>query len=391
MISDFGTLTKNTRGKLTLPESCGENRLRVVNVVGARPNLMKIAALVHEMKRYPEIEYILVHTGQHYDRKMSSVFFDELDIPEPDVYIGVGSGSHAEQSAKVMLAFEPLLIQEKPDVVLVVGDVNSTLACALVAAKLHVPVAHVEAGLRSFDRTMPEEINRVLTDQLADHLFTTEEAANDNLVREGIPTSKIHFVGNTMIDTLFKHKEKALALRVFEEVGFSRGGYAVLTLHRPSNVDEPDVLSDILEALSELQDLVPVAFPAHPRTLKRIKEFGFEGKFQSMEAVEMIEPLGYLEFLSLVMNARLVLTDSGGIQEETTFLTVPCLTLRENTERPVTISKGTNTLVGNDPKKIVTEAARILNEGGKASSMPELWDGHAAERIVKKLLEEVCL
>jgi len=357
--------------------------MKILHVVGARPNFMKIAPIMHAMACDPNrFAQILVHTGQHYDDEMSQVFFDDLGLPQPDVYLGVGSGSHAEQTAKVMLAFEPVLKEQKPDLVLVVGDVNSTLACALVCAKMDVPVAHVEAGLRSFDRTMPEEINRVLTDQIADLLFTTERDADENLRREGVTEEKIHFVGNVMIDTLLRHKERALALDVLGEYGLQPQGYALLTLHRPSNVDVPEVLSGILDALAEIQARLPILFPAHPRTVRRVREFGFEARLAAMPYLRVTEPLGYLEFLNLMANARLVLTDSGGIQEETTILGVPCLTLRENTERPVTVTQGTNTVVGSDPQRIVAEALAILDGKGKAGRVPELWDGKAAERIV---------
>jgi len=350
---------------------------------------MKIAPVMEELARHPgRFDQVLVHTGQHYDDKMSQVFFDDLHIPRPDVYLGVGSGSHAEQTAKVMLAFEPVLLEQKPDLVLVVGDVNSTLACALVATKLHIPVAHVEAGLRSFDRAMPEEINRVLTDQIANLLFTTERDANENLLREGVSEEKIHFVGNVMIDTLLQHKERALALDVPGEYSLERGGYALLTLHRPSNVDVPEVLAGILDALAEIQARLPIIFPAHPRTVKRVQEFGLEGKLAAMPNLRVTEPLGYLEFLNLMANARLVLTDSGGIQEETTILGVPCLTLRENTERPVTVTEGTNTLVGCDPERIVSEALTVLNGKSKTVRVPELWDGQAARRIAEVIWKE---
>jgi UDP-N-acetylglucosamine 2-epimerase (non-hydrolysing) len=362
--------------------------LRIVNVVGARPNLMKIAPLVEEMKRYAEIEQILVHTGQHYDHQMSRIFFDQLDIPEPDIYLGVGSGSHSEQTAKVMMGFEPVVLEKSPDLVVVVGDVNSTLACALVAAKLNVKVGHVEAGLRSFDRTMPEEINRILTDHVADLLFTTEREANKNLLREGIAEHKIHFVGDVMIDTLIRHKDQALALDVLGRLGVSAGEYALLTLHRPSNVDDPHVLNGILDALKEIQTLLPVIFPAHPRTVKRLREFSLHNRLTSMQHLTVLEPYGYLEFLNLMMNAKLVLTDSGGIQEETTLVGVPCLTLRMNTERPVTLNEGTNKLVGCNPENIVAHTVQVLRDGVKAPSLPELWDGRAAERIVGVILKE---
>jgi UDP-N-acetylglucosamine 2-epimerase (non-hydrolysing) len=359
---------------------------RVLHVVGARPNFMKVAPIMREMAKYPqEFEQILVHTGQHYDDNMSKVFFEDLELPQPDIYLGVGSGSHAQQTARIMLAFEPVLLEHRPDWVIVVGDVNSTVACTLTAAKLGVKVAHVEAGLRSFDRTMPEEYNRVLTDHIADLLFTTEPSANENLRREGIPEEKIHFVGNVMIDTLLRHKERALALDVLGEYGLQPQGYALLTLHRPSNVDVPEVLSGILDALAEIQARLPILFPAHPRTVRRVREFGFEARLAAMPYLRVTEPLGYLGFLNLMANARLVLTDSGGIQEETTILGVPCLTLRENTERPVTVTQGTNTVVGSDPQRIVAEALAILDGKGKAGRVPELWDGQAAERIVAVL------
>jgi UDP-N-acetylglucosamine 2-epimerase (non-hydrolysing) len=361
----------------------------VLTVVGARPNLMKIAPLVEEMQRYPDIEQSLLHTGQHYDDKMSQVFFGELGIPWPDVYLGVGSGSHAEQTARVMIAFEDVLREHKPDVVVVVGDVNSTLACAITAAKLWVPVAHVEAGLRSFDRKMPEEINRIVTDALSDFLFTTSRDAGKNLLREGIPPEKVFFVGNVMIDTLNKHRARAEQLGTPERFGLEVGHYALLTLHRPSNVDIPEVFSGILEALTVIQRDVPIFFPAHPRTVSRITEFGFEELLATALNLRIVEPLGYLEFLDLTMHAQLILTDSGGVQEETTILGVPCLTLRENTERPITITQGTNVLVGTDPARIIAAAQKVLAGRSQAGRVPELWDGHAAERIVAILWEQL--
>lgn len=359
--------------------------MRILNVVGARPNLMKMAPLVTAMARYPEIEQLLLHTGQHYDDKMSRIFFDELGLPEPDVYLGVGSGSHAEQTARVMVAFEKVLLEYEPDLVVVVGDVNSTLACTVTAAKLWVPVAHVEAGLRSFDRRMPEEINRVVTDALSDFLFTTSRDADENLLREGVPAHKVFFVGNVMIDSLEKHRLRAEQLGTPARCGLEAGRYALLTLHRPSNVDVPQVFSGLLDALITLQRDLPILFPAHPRTVKRIAEFGFQERLASAPNLRVVEPLGYLEFLDLMMHAQMVLTDSGGIQEETTILNVPCLTIRENTERPVTITAGTNVLVGTDPERILAEARRVLSNQGKAGCVPELWDGRAAERIVALL------
>ncbi len=363
--------------------------MKIINVVGARPNLMKIAPLVEEMQHYADIQQTLLHTGQHYDDKMSQVFFDELNIPRPDIYLGVGSGSHAEQTARVMIAFEKVLLEDRPDVVVVVGDVNSTLACTVTAAKLWVPIAHVEAGLRSFDRKMPEEINRIVTDALSDFLFTTSRDANENLLREGISTEKMFFVGNVMIDTLNKHRARAKQLDTPTRFGLKSGHYALLTLHRPSNVDVPEVFSGILEALTAIQCDLPILFPAHPRTVKRITEFGFANRLAAAPNLRLLEPLGYLEFLDLMMHAQLVLTDSGGIQEETTILGVPCLTIRENTERPITISQGTNLLVGPDPARIIATAQDVLAGCNKAGRVPELWDGHAAERIVSILQKQL--
>jgi UDP-N-acetylglucosamine 2-epimerase (non-hydrolysing) len=361
--------------------------MKILNVVGARPNLIKIAPLIEEMQRCPGIEQTLLHTGQHYDERMSQVFFDELDIPQPDIYLGVGSGSHAQQTAGVMVAFEKVLLECKPDVVVVVGDVNSTLACAVTAAKLWVPVAHVEAGLRSFDRRMPEEINRVVTDAVSDFLFTTSRDADENLRREGVSLDKMFFVGNVMIDTLNKHRACAEQLGTPTRLGLEPGRYALLTLHRASNVDVPQVLSRIIDALITIQGNIPILFPAHPRTVKRIAEFGFTGRLAAARHLHIVEPLGYLEFLDLMIHAHFVLTDSGGIQEETTILSVPCLTLRENTERPVTTTEGTNVLVGTDPTRIVSETRRILAGESKEGGVPELWDGQAAARIVAVLRE----
>jgi UDP-N-acetylglucosamine 2-epimerase (non-hydrolysing) len=363
--------------------------MNVLNVVGARPNLMKIAPLVAEMERYADIRQRLLHTGQHYDDRMSGIFFEQLGIPRPDIYLGVGSGSHAEQTARVMVEFEQALLDIQPDVVVVVGDVNSTLACAITAAKLWVPVAHVEAGLRSFDRRMPEEINRIVTDALSSMLFTTSRDANQNLEREGVPPEKVFFVGNVMIDTLLKYRDRARALRTPARFDLRPGQYALLTLHRPSNVDVPGTFSGILDALLAIQHDLPVLFPAHPRTVKRIGEFGFAKRLSGASKIDIVEPLGYLEFLDLMMHAKLVLTDSGGIQEETTILGVPCLTLRENTERPITITQGTNTLVGTNPERIMAEVARVLDSEAKTSRPPERWDGHAARRIVAVLKQEI--
>src|SRR2546428_6840825 len=358
--------------------------LKIINVVGARPNFMKVAPIVAAMKRREqEFTPLVVHTGQHYDAAMSDSFFRDLELPEPHVYLGVGSASHAAQTAAIMERFEPVAIKEKPDWVMVVGDVNSTLACALVCAKLGVKVAHVEAGLRSRDRTMPEEINRLLTDQIADLLFTPSRDADENLRAEGIPQERIRCVGNIMIDSLFKHLARATESTIREQLGVGAGPYAVLTLHRPSNVDERKTFERILEALEQIEQRVPVIFPVHPRTRKTIAEFGFGARIERAKGLRLIEPLGYLDFLSLYSGAHLVLTDSGGIQEETTVLGIPCLTLRENTERPITVEMGTNTIVGSDPEKITTAAFAAL-DGSRSSShrVPPLWDGHTAERIL---------
>lgn len=356
--------------------------MKVVNIVGARPNLMKIAPLMDVMVRTPGIEPILVHTGQHYDERMSDLFFRELGIPAPDHYLGVGSGTHAQQTAQVMVRLEPLFEELRPDLVLVVGDVNSTLAAALVASKLGIRLAHVEAGLRSFDRSMPEEVNRVVTDALSDLLFTTERSAEENLRREGIAEEKIHFVGNVMIDTLLRHRERAEALGVPARFGLAPGEYAVVTLHRPSNVDAPDALARMVDVMVAVQERLPVVFPVHPRTRSRLAEAGLLTRLEALPDVRLTEPLGYLEFLGLMAGARLVLTDSGGVQEETTILGVPCLTVRENTERPVTITHGTNRLVGTAPARIIAAVDETLAAPRPDGRRPELWDGRAAERIV---------
>lgn len=376
--------------------------MKILCVIGARPNYMKIAPIIDQIDKYisagsPKIDldYLLVHTGQHYDNNMSDAFFKDLQIPSPDIYLGVGSGSHAEQTAKIMTGFEKICLQEHPDLVIVVGDVNSTLACSLVAAKLLIPVAHVEAGLRSFDRTMPEEINRIVTDSLSDYLFTTCRDADENLKKEGIPKHRIFFVGNVMIDSLLKYKEFAeVKIKKFNKI--KKLDYALLTLHRPSNVDNLKTFQDIFEALITISKKIPIVFPAHPRTQKTISEFGLNDLFQKnltsilskKKGIYLIPPMSYLEFLSLMNNAQFVLTDSGGIQEETTVLGIPCLTLRENTERPITISEGTNTLVGTDKDKITQKAFDILKGKIKQGKIPELWDGKASQRIIKIILRK---
>lgn len=366
--------------------------LKVINVVGARPNFMKVAPIVEAMKRREaEFAPLIVHTGQHYDAQMSDAFFRDLGLPEPDVYLGVGSGSHAVQTAAVMQMFEPVVLREKPDWVLVVGDVNSTIACALCCAKLNIKVAHVEAGLRSRDRSMPEEINRLLTDQIADLLLTPSIDADENLRAEGIPQERIRFVGNVMIDSLLTQLKRAEASTVREDLGVNGKDYAALTLHRPSNVDDRETFSHILDALEQIAGRVPVIFPVHPRTRARIAEFGFTDLIERAGNLRLIEPLGYLDFLRLYSGARLVLTDSGGIQEETTALGIPCLTLRENTERPITVEMGTNTIVGTNTERITRAALAALDtppDKGQAR-IPPLWDGRTADRILDALIERM--
>jgi UDP-N-acetylglucosamine 2-epimerase (non-hydrolysing) len=358
----------------------------ILCVVGARPNFMKIAPVIRALRgTNPPLPVRLLHTGQHYDAAMNGQHFEALGIPDPDINLEVGSGSHAVQTAEIMRRFEPVLDEERPAAVLVVGDVNSTVACALVSVKKGAPVIHVEAGLRSYDRTMPEEINRVLTDQISDLLYTSERGARQNLLREGIAEERIHFVGNVMIDTLFHNLPHAVpAERTFAAHGASaawgRGGFGVLTLHRPSNVDEPETLARMLGAIREAARRLPIAFPLHPRTRASIERHGLE-RILEAESILALPPLGYLEMLGLMRPAKLVLTDSGGIQEETTALGVPCITLRENTERPITVEEGTNTIVGQDADRILGAVDDILRSGGKSGRIPELWDGRAAERI----------
>jgi UDP-N-acetylglucosamine 2-epimerase (non-hydrolysing) len=367
--------------------------MKILNIVGARPNFMKIAPIMAAYGACPDIEPVLVHTGQHYDEKMSDLFFHQLGIPEPDINLGVGSASHAAQTAGIMKAFEPVVLEHKPDVVLVVGDVNSTVACGLVAVKLGVKLVHVEAGLRSFDRSMPEEINRLLTDAISDLLFCTEQAGVDNLLAEGAPPNKIHMVGHVMIDTLLSNLEKARKSTIVEDLRRQRcldgDGFAILTLHRPSNVDDPVVFSRILDALSVIQTDMPILFPIHPRTRKSISTLGLQAKVSSLTNLRLMDPVGYLDFLRLQATAQIVLTDSGGIQEETTILKVPCITLRENTERPVTVSLGSNQVVGTDTEKIIAAYRNVRSGNWKEPRIPPLWDGHAAERIVSILKEKL--
>ena len=365
--------------------------LRVVCIVGARPNFMKIAPLMRVFRAdSADFDAYLVHTGQHYDEAMKDAFFRQLNIPEPDIDLGVGSGTHAVQTAEIMRRFEPVLDDLAPDLVLVVGDVNSTIACALVATKKDISVVHVEAGLRSGDRRMPEEINRVLTDQISDLLFTTEPDGESNLLREGVDPNRVHFVGNVMIDTLLANRVRAIpAAQTLANIeGFSAdtGEFGLLTLHRPSNVDNPAVLRRLLETLVEISERLPLVFPIHPRTRARVKDAGLDSLL-AQSRIGLTEPLGYLQLLGIMEKSRLILTDSGGLQEESTALGLPCITLRENTERPITVTEGTNTIVGTDQAKIRSCFDDVMASGGKAGRIPDLWDGHAAERIAARLLE----
>ena len=354
---------------------------KILCVVGARPNFMKMAPLLTAFRRRPEtFDAKLVHTGQHYDAVMSDVFFEQLGIPAPDIHLGVGPGSHASQTARIMVAFEEIVIEQKPDLVLVVGDVNSTIAAAIVSAKAGIPLAHVEAGLRSFDRRMPEEINRIVTDSLASYLFVTEESGVENLAHEGADPTRIFLVGNVMIDTLDTLLPTIRMRHMAAELGLDPGGYGVVTLHRPSNVDDEATLARLAGALERIGGRLPLVFPAHPRTAERLARSGLDKQLAS-SSVRVIAPLPYVEFISLVSDSRLVLTDSGGIQEESTMLGVPCLTLRESTERPITISVGTNRLVGADPEAAVHAVEAVLSAPRGELSYPPLWDGRAAERI----------
>jgi UDP-N-acetylglucosamine 2-epimerase (non-hydrolysing) len=362
----------------------------IVCVVGARPNFMKIAPIIKELRKsQDQISPYLVHTGQHYDQTMKASFFQQLGIPEPDIDLEVGSGSHCEQTANIMLRFEPVLDKVKPCAVLVVGDVNSTIACSLVAVKKQIPVIHVEAGLRSRDREMPEEINRVLTDQISDSLFITERSAQENLMSEGIDSSRIHFAGNVMIDTLLANLKLAIpfaeTLMDYEKAyNIQKEGYGLLTMHRPSNVDDPQVLMSLLKSIVTISEKLPIIFPVHPRTRNRIEQEGLLDLIDSGNII-CLPPVGYLQMLGLMKSAKMVLTDSGGLQEETTSLGIPCVTIRENTERPITVDQGTNTIVGADPEKIKACVDDILATGGKSGRIPEYWDGKAAGRIVAEI------
>ncbi len=377
-----------------------------MSIAGARPNFMKIASIANAIREHNSkaknqsnqietIRHIIVHTGQHYDQKMSQSFFDQLGIPEPDINLGVGSGTHAAQTADIMKAFEKVLLKELPDILLVVGDVNSTIACSLVAAKINYPdekqitrplIVHVEAGLRSFDREMPEEINRILTDSLSDVLFITEQSGVDNLAKEGIDSEKVIFAGNVMIDTLQHHLRQAEQSHIKQSLAIDYS-YGLVTLHRPSNVDSPETLEPLIDVLIDISDKKRLIFAVHPRTMNNLQRFNLITKLERCNNILLTEPLSYLDFLHLTKDADLVITDSGGIQEETTFLNIPCVTLRENTERPVTVDIGSNYLIGTDPDKILRTVNLILSGRGKTATIPELWDGHAGERIIESLTE----
>ena len=362
----------------------------IISIVGARPNFMKVAPLHKAFQQHANsIRHLIVHTGQHYDEAMSKVFFEDLELPQPDYYLGVGSGTHAQQTARIMIEFEKVVGEVRPDLVIVVGDVNSTVACSLVSVKLGVPVAHVEAGLRSGDRSMPEEINRLLTDTIADYLFVSEPSGVANLVKEGVGVKKIHLVGNVMIDSLVHYRRKAGQSQVMEKLGVRTREFTLVTLHRPSNVDTLEGLDRILSIFERVTPRTTVLFPLHPRTKKMIDQYGLSGRIGAMKNLKLTEPLGYLDFLRLLDNAQLVLTDSGGLQEETTYLGVPCLTLRENTERPITCEIGTNELCGLDVEKVVRLSTSVYDGTAKQSRVPELWDGHASKRIVEILLKNL--
>ncbi len=362
---------------------------KVISVVGARPNFMKVAPIHKAFQKYEDsIEHLIVHTGQHYDKKMSDAFFKDLDMPRPAYFLGVGSGSHAEQTAKVMVAFEKICLEVKPDLVIVVGDVNSTIACGITAVKLGIKLAHVEAGLRSFDRSMPEEINRIVTDSICDFCFVTEQAGVDNLRKAGFPEDRIFLTGNTMIDSQVNALPRAEESSVLHDLKLGYKNYVVATIHRPSNVDDPKSLAGLLDAMIEISNRCKVVLPIHPRTRKNLANFGLEAKVRSADRLKLIDPLGYIDFLALTMNSCLVITDSGGIQEETTALGVPCLTIRTSTERPVTCEIGTNRLINPDPKSIRQSFHDFWENGNISGQVPPLWDGKAAERIVDIILNQ---
>lgn len=357
-------------------------KIKIICVVGARPNFIKIAPLMEELNKRSKFDSILVHTGQHYDRSMSEVFFKDLNIPTPDYNLEIGSALHGEQTGRVMIEFEKVCLKEKPNLVIVIGDVNSTLACALVASKMHIPVAHIESGLRSFDKTMPEEINRILTDHVSDYLFTICDQADKNLINEGIVKNKIFFVGDILIDSLFKFRKASKKSKILKDLFLENKKYALLTLHRPINVDNKDNFKKILDTLSKIQENIKIVYPVHPRTKKRISNFGFSKWLNDFKNLIMIPPANYLDMIALMSNSKFIMTDSGGIQEESSSLNVPCLTLRNTTERPLTVYAGTNTLVGNDENKIMKEFKNIMKKEYKKGKKFKYWDGKAAKRIV---------
>ncbi len=366
--------------------------MKVLNIVGARPNFMKIGPVHRAFSEHPEIESKIVHTGQHYDEKMSDIFFNQLGLPKPHYYLGIGGGSHTQVTAKIMIEFEKIVADEKPDLVLVVGDVNSTIACALVAVKMGVPLAHVEAGLRSGDRKMPEEVNRILTDSISNYLFITEQSGMINLAKEGVPDDKVFFVGNVMIDSLVHFKEKASTSTILEDINVSRGEYILTTMHRPANVDNEEGCKSILEIIKDTVKYKKLVFPIHPRTSNNFKKFGLYEELKNVPGLILLGPQGYLEFLKLMDNAAVIITDSGGIQEETTFLQVPCMTFRDSTERPITVDLGTNFLMKDlDPKTVHDQLVDILEGKSKQGVIPPLWDGAAAKRIANILKEKIAL
>lgn len=364
--------------------------MKILSIVGARPNFMKVAPLHRAFSNHPDLESKIVHTGQHYDAKMSDIFFNQLELPQPDYFLGVSGGTHSQQIAHTMLEFEPILAAETPDIVLVVGDVNSTIACALVAVKNRIPLVHVEAGLRSGDRTMPEEINRILTDSISDYLFVTEQSGLNNLALEHVPDSKVFFVGNVMIDSLVHYRKVASRVKILDELGIAPQNYVLMTMHRPANVDRQEGLQSIIRIVKDTARLRTVLFPMHPRTLANMEKFGFMEELKAIPNLRLMEPQGYLEFLHLMENACIVITDSGGIQEETTYLRVPCLTFRDSTERPVTVELGTNYLLQDlNPGTVQSYVTAILEGTAKVGVVPPLWDGKAAERIATILISEM--
>jgi UDP-N-acetylglucosamine 2-epimerase (non-hydrolysing) len=362
--------------------------MHILSIVGARPNFMKVAPLHRAFEAHPQIESEILHTGQHYDEKMSDIFFNQLGLPQPHYYLGVGGGSHAEQKANVMLKFEQVLLRKRPDVVLVVGDVNATAACSIVAVKMGIPTVHVEAGLRSGDRSMPEEVNRIITDAICQHLFVTEHSGLVNLAREGVPESKVSFVGNVMIDSLVFFREKAKAVTILKDLHIQPKDYVLMTMHRPHNVDQKEGLLDIMQIIRDTVQHKKVIFAIHPRTANNMKQFALYEELEAIPGLTLLGPQGYLEFLHLMDHAALIITDSGGIQEETTFLQVPCMTFRDTTERPVTVELGTNFLMADlDPVSVKAQMESILAGHTKKGVIPPLWDGQAAARIAEKLVK----